>query len=65
MPKQPKPIRIFFSELSRRFYATHAYSIDSKGLVTVTGDKFDVTDDIAGLIEKHKIVFEPRPSVVD
>jgi hypothetical protein len=58
-----KPIRVFFSVLSRRFYATRAYRVDDKGLVTVTGEKFDVTDDIAGLIEQHNIEFRPAASL--
>lgn len=60
MRSNPKPIRVFFSGLSRRFYATRAYTIDDKGLVTVTGEKFDVTNDIASLIEKHNVTFVPR-----
>lgn len=52
-----KPIRVFFSTLTGRFYATRAYRIDNTGFVTVTGEKFDVTNDIAGLIEKHHIEF--------
>lgn len=57
-----KPIRVFFSELSRRFYATRAYRIDDNGMVTVTGEKFDVTDDIAALIERHGVTFKVRES---
>jgi hypothetical protein len=57
---QSKPIRVFFSELSRRFYATRAYKIDERGFVTVTGEKFDVTNDIAGLIKEHQIEFKVR-----
>ncbi len=57
MRVNPKPIRVFYSGLSRRFYATRAYRIDAAGLVTVTGEKFDVTDDIAGLIAQHDIRF--------
>lgn len=58
-----KPIRVFFSVLSRRFYATRAYRIDDDGIVTVTGEKFDVTDDIASLIEKHNVEFVERKNV--
>lgn len=60
MRAQPKPIRVFYSELSRRFYATRAYRIDDKGFVIVTGETFDVTNDIAALIERHAITFEKR-----
>jgi hypothetical protein len=52
-----KPIRVFFSTLSRRFYATRAYTIDKRGLVTVTGETFDVTNDIANLIAEHNVEF--------
>lgn len=52
-----KRIRVFYSTLSQRFYATRAYRIDERGLVTVTGEKFDVTDDIANLIDEHEIEF--------
>jgi hypothetical protein len=55
-----KPIRVFFSQLSRRFYATRAYTIDDKGLVAVRGEKFDVTDDIANLIVEHNVEFRER-----
>jgi hypothetical protein len=52
-----KPIRVFWSPLSQRFYATRAYKEDPRGFVTVTGEQFDVTDDIARLIIKHEITF--------
>jgi predicted DNA-binding protein (UPF0251 family) len=60
--KQSRPIRVFFSPLSRRFYATRAYKIDENGLVTVTGEQFDVTNDIAGLIAQHGVEFIERGS---
>lgn len=60
-----KPIRIFFSELSRRFYATRAYRIEASGVVTVTGEKFDVTNEIAALIEKHDLTFVRRDDMED
>lgn len=59
-----KPIRVFYSELSRRFYATRSYRDEKNGLVTVTGDKSDVTDDIARLIERHGITFKERPRLL-
>lgn len=52
-----KPIRVFYSPLSGRFYASRAYKEDGNGLVTITGQKYDVTDDIGGIITKHKIEF--------
>lgn len=62
MKRESNPIRVFYSELSQRFYATKAYRIDDKGIVTVTGEKFDVTNEIAELIERHNITFQKRPS---
>ena len=66
MRKQPtpKPIRVFYSGLSQRFYATRVYRIDEKGRVTVTGEKFDVTNDIAELIERHGLTFTPAKTRV-
>jgi hypothetical protein len=46
-----KPIRVFYSRLSGRFYATRAYRLLPDGLVECTGEKFDVTDDIAAFIK--------------
>jgi len=54
-----KPIRVFYSVLSQRFYATRAYREVQPGIVEVTGDKFDVTDDIAGIIQREGITFSP------
>jgi len=61
--RKPKPIRVFYSVLSQRFYATRAYRGDANGNVTVTGEKFDVTNDIAGLIEQHGVTFQAAPVV--
>jgi len=55
-----KPIRVFFSPLSRRFYASRAYRDEGGGNVTITGEKFDVTNDIAQLIEQHSVTFVKR-----
>jgi hypothetical protein len=55
-----KPIHVFWSPLSRRFYASRAYKIETDNIVTITGDKFDVTDDIARLIIDNDIVFTPK-----
>lgn len=55
-----KPIHVFWSPLSQRFYASRAYKIEGDNIVTITGDKFDVTDDIAEIILKHDIVFTPK-----
>lgn len=55
-----KPIRIFFSPLTRRFYATSAYRELSPGHVECTGQKFDVTNEIASLINEHNVAFVER-----
>ena len=55
-----KPIRIFYSTLTNRFYATRAYREVRPGLVECTGEKFDVTNDIAALIEEHSVTFKVR-----
>jgi len=60
MKRPPKPIRVFYSKLSNRFYATKAYRVEKTGMVSVTGEKFDVTNDIAGLIAEHGITFLPK-----
>ncbi len=56
MRKPPKPIKVFFSPLSRRFYASRAYK-QTGNIFTITGEKFDVTNDIAELIERHEVTF--------
>ena len=40
---RPKPIRIFYSPLSQRFYATRSYGDAGDGLVTVGSNNDDVT----------------------
>ena len=52
-----KPIRVFYSPLTQRFYATRAYKEVRPGLVECTGEKFDVTNDIAAIIEREGISF--------
>lgn len=54
-----KPIRVFYSELSKRLYASRAYKFHN-GYVEITGEKFDVTDDIGRLIEEHGVTFAVR-----
>lgn len=62
-----KPIHLFWSPFSHRVYATQAYrEIKSEGgflVVEVTGEKFDVTDQIKQLVAEHGPNFdqEPRP----
>lgn len=55
-----KPIRVFYSELTGQFYATRAYKIDSKGRVEVTGQKFNVTQDIARAIVQNGVEFKEK-----
>jgi hypothetical protein len=58
MPKRkPKPIRVFYSPLSERFYAAKRYRIDENGIVVVTGERYDVTQDIAHAIVSYDIEF--------
>lgn len=61
----PKPIRIFFSVLTERFYATRAWrEVPGKpGMITVSGEKFDVTNEIAGLIEQYNVTFTKKEKV--
>ena len=51
-----KPIRVFYSTLGNRFYATRHYRIEG-ATATITGEKFDVTDDIARAIHQHDLEF--------
>jgi hypothetical protein len=55
-----RPIRVFYSVLSQRFFATRAWKEVRPGLVECTGERFDVTDDVANLIQEHGIVFKKR-----
>ena len=55
--RKQKPIHIFWSELTQRFYASRAYKEIKPGIIEITGDKFDVTSQIAALVLKHKIEF--------
>ena len=57
-----KPIRVFWSPLSRRFYASRAYKEIKPGVVEITGEKFDVTQDIADQIVTQGITFSERKS---
>jgi hypothetical protein len=43
---------------SRRFYASRAYREEADGIVTITGEKFDVTNDIARHIVEGGVTFE-------
>ena len=57
---RPKPIRVFYSALSGRFYATRHYKWDSTTVVVITGEKFDVTDDIGAAVNKYDLEFTKR-----
>lgn len=59
-----KPIRVFYSVLSGQFYATEYYKTkiapDGKSeLVTITGRKYNVTQDVARAIVTHDLEFTP------
>lgn len=54
-----KPIRIFWSELTNTFYASQHYKEDGKAVV-ITGQKYDVTQDIARAINHYGITFTPK-----
>lgn len=54
-----KPIRVFYSELSGRFYASQHYRQEANGVVVITGRKYDVTNDIGAAVTKHDITFTP------
>ena len=65
MPRRTvRPIRVFYSVLSLRFYATRAWKEVRPGLVVCTGERFDVTDDIAAMVLEHNIEFKRRPEKV-
>jgi hypothetical protein len=55
-----RPIRVFYSVLSQRFFATRAWKEVRPGLVECTGERFDVTDDVANLVKEHGIDFKKR-----
>lgn len=57
MPKMQKPIRVFYSELSGKFYASRAFKSIRDGHTLITGEKFDVTSDIGSAVIKHRIKF--------
>ena len=55
-----QPIRVFYSPFSGRLYATRHYKIEN-GLVTVTGEKFDVTSDVGAAVVEHNLTFSIAP----
>lgn len=54
-----KPIKVFYSELSDRFFATQHYRDRGDGNFEVTGAKYDVTDDIGRAVTQFDIEFTP------
>jgi hypothetical protein len=58
-----KPIRVFYSVLTQRFYATRTYREIKPGVVEVTGEKFDVTNDIAAIIEREGVTFSAAQTI--
>jgi predicted metallopeptidase len=59
-----KRIRVFYSPLSRRFFATRAWKEVEKSngsmVIEVTGEKFDVTSDIYELVVLHSLELTPE-----
>jgi len=55
-----KPIRVFYSELSGRFYATAHYKQTFPTVVTIMGAKYDVTDDIGAAVTRYELEFTKR-----
>lgn len=52
-----KPIRVFWSALTNRFYASQHYRQVRDDYIVITGQKFDVTDDIANAVIEREITF--------
>ncbi len=61
MRKPTKPIRVFWSPLSERFYASKAWKQESNGVVVITGQKFDVTEDVEYFLAKAGYVKGETP----
>lgn len=65
MTREDKPIRVFYSDLSQRFFATKHWQVreeaDGVEYILITGKKYDVTNDIASAIVKGDIVFTESP----
>jgi hypothetical protein len=56
-----KRIRVAWSPLSQKFYAFANWTSrvhEGREVLTVVGEKHDVTQDIAGAVVEHQIVFE-------
>lgn len=59
MSRSKKPIKIFYSELSGRLYASQHYKITPTAVV-ITGEKSDVTNDIGAIIHRHNLEFTEK-----
>ena len=46
-----KPLHIFRSPLTDRYYATRSYKMEGNGIVTVSGNPDDVTDEIEAIVK--------------
>ena len=51
-----KPIKVFYSILSGRFYASQYYK-QGENATIITGAKFDVTDDIGRAVNQNGLTF--------
>lgn len=54
-----KPIRLFWSPLTQRIYATRSYREDRNGFVVVTGAKDDVTNEVGRIVTTYQLEFTP------
>jgi hypothetical protein len=61
MARTERPIRVFYSELSGRFFASQRYREEGNHIV-ITGKKYDVTNDIGAAVVKHELWFSPVPT---
>lgn len=57
-----KPIRVFYSDISGRFFATKHWketpNPDGKTTsIKITGKKYDVTQDVASAVVRHDLEF--------
>ena len=57
-----KPIRVFYSPLSKRFYASQAYRQKGK-IFEITGKAYDVTDDIASSMDTYGLSFSQEKGI--
>lgn len=55
-----KPIRVFYSSLTGRFWASQYYKELPGGIVQITGAKYDVTSDIGQAVNRYSLEFTPN-----